>query len=202
MLAVVPNKRRRPSSSNRWASRTLSQLPSPLSVTASARLKYSRTARSAATATAPTSVASVCATRAGWARTASALRGTITPRSKTVAADPQDTKVLSPLSAAAVATACAASACATAATLGKSGGSCVSVMTSTACATKESCAQVRLQELKGLAFVSSSSSTIGAESVVISWEDYYEKLTLLSFTSLINVIPSKTYLECCSLALE
>lgn len=77
----------------------------------------------------------------------SALKAIITPWRRTTAVDLQDLGDLSLLSAAAAATACVASVCATAATLGKSGESCASAMTSTACATRESSAQVRLYEL-------------------------------------------------------
>jgi len=71
----------------------------------------------------------------------------MTPRSRTAAAGPKALEDRSRPSAAAAVTVCAASVCATAATLGKSGGSCVSVTTSTACATRGSCARVRSYEL-------------------------------------------------------
>lgn len=71
-----------------------------------------------------------------------------TPWRRIAAVDLQDPEDLSRLSAAAAETACVASACATAVTLGKCGESCVSVMTSTACATRENSARVRPHELQ------------------------------------------------------
>lgn len=73
---------------------------------------------------------------------------TTTPQSRTAAVDPQALEDPSLPSAVAVETVCVASVCATAVILGKSGESCVSVMTSTACATRGTCAQVRAHELK------------------------------------------------------
>lgn len=60
---VAPNRRRKPSSLNLWASRTPSLSLSLLSVTASARLKPGPTARSVTTVMVPMSAASACATR-------------------------------------------------------------------------------------------------------------------------------------------
>lgn len=68
-------------------------------------------------------------------------RATIIPQSRIAAADLQDPEDLSLPSAVGVETACVASVCATAVILERSGESCVSVMTSTACDTKESYAQ-------------------------------------------------------------
>ena len=142
-LVVAPNRRRRPSSLSRWASRTLSPSPSTLSATASARTRPSPTAPNATMATAPSSAASASATRVAWGRTASVPRGTITPRSRTAAAGPRAPEDPSLPSAVAGGTVCADSVCVTTATLERSGESCVSVTTSTACATRGICAQVR-----------------------------------------------------------
>lgn len=79
---------------------------------------------------------------------------TLTPQSRTAAVDPQALEDLSLPSAAVVETVCAASVCATAVTLEKSGESCVSVTTSTVCATRGNCAQVRFYELKLLFLLS------------------------------------------------
>lgn len=140
-LVVAPKKRRKHSSSNRWASRTHSPSLSPLSATANVRPKPSPVAPNATTATAPTSAGSACATPAAWDHTASAPRAITTPQSRTAAAGPPAQEDGGP-SAAAAATACVASVCATAATSVKSGGSCASAMISTACTTRGSCAQV------------------------------------------------------------
>lgn len=77
----------------------------------------------------------------------SAQRATTVPQSRTAALGLQDLEDLSLPSAAAGGTACVASVCATAVTLERSGESCASVTTSTACATRESSAQVRSEEL-------------------------------------------------------
>jgi len=73
----------------------------------------------------------------------SVQRVIIIPQSRIAAVDPQYPEDLCLPSAVAVETVCVASVCVTAVTLGRSGESCVSVMTSTACATKENYAQVR-----------------------------------------------------------
>lgn len=65
----------------------------------------------------------------------------MTPQSRTAAAGPP-ARVDGRPSAAAAATVCVASVCVTAATLVKSGGSFASVTISTACTTRENCAQV------------------------------------------------------------
>lgn len=71
----------------------------------------------------------------------SVQRVTIDPQSRTAAVDPQALGGPSLPSAATAETVCVASVCAIAETLEKCGASCASVMTSTACATKGSCAQ-------------------------------------------------------------
>lgn len=71
----------------------------------------------------------------------------MTPQSRIAAVDPAAREGPRP-SAAAVGIVCAGSVCATTATLAKSGGNCASVMTSTACTTRGSSAQVRTHELK------------------------------------------------------
>lgn len=147
-LAVAPNRRRKPSSLSPWASRTPSPSPSPLSATASARLKPSPTAPSVTTATAPTSAASASAIQVAWGHTASVQRAITTPQSKTAAVGLRALEGPTLPSAVAAGTVCVASVCATVVTLAKSGASCASAMTSTACATRANSAQVRSCKMK------------------------------------------------------
>lgn len=145
---VVPNKRKRHSSSSLWALKTLSLSPSPSSATASARPRQRSTAQSATTAMAPSSVECVCATRVAWGRTASAQRATTTPVNRTAAAGQSAPEDHSRQCAVAAATACAVSAFATAVTLARCGESCASATTSTACVTRATFAQVGKQQIE------------------------------------------------------
>lgn len=72
----------------------------------------------------------------------SVQRATTIPQNRISAVDLQALEGPSLPSAVDVETVCVASVCATAVTLEKCGASCASVMTSTACATRENSAQV------------------------------------------------------------
>lgn len=134
---AAPRRRRSPSPSSLWASKTASPCRSLLTVIVLARPRLSLIAPAATMAMGPLSVGCAAVGLAGWGPSASARKRTTAPRSRMSAAPGR----ASP-SAASGASVSVASASATAVTLARSRASTVSVMTSPVSATRGRCAQV------------------------------------------------------------